>query len=85
MLGATELLQNIAHLVENDYAHNFAFDHHNASLVVDGDATRVLQDVGTEFSHELTVLVVYLYLVCRGSLSDNDIARRANNSYSVRV
>lgn len=65
MLGASELLQNVAHLIEDEHTHHLALDHDDAAFVVDGDATRMLQDVRAELANELTVLIVDLDLVRR--------------------
>ena len=59
---STHNYQLLAHLVEDDDAHDLALDDDDAALVVDADAARVLQDVGAELAHELAVLVVYLHL-----------------------
>ena len=61
------------YLVEDDDAHDLALDDDDAALVVDADAARVLQDVGTELAHELAVLVVYLHL------------KRMNNDWALYV
>ena len=51
-----------ADLIEDDDPHDLALDDDDAALVVDAHAARVLQDVGAELAHELTVLVVDLDL-----------------------
>ena len=60
MLGAAELVEHVAELVEDDDPHDLALDDDDAALVVDADAARVLQDVGAELADELAVLVVDL-------------------------
>ena len=62
VLGAAKLVQDVAGLVEDDHAHHLALHDDDAALVVDGDSSRMLQDIGTEFAHKLTVLVVNLDL-----------------------
>lgn len=42
VFGAPELDQHVASLVEYDDAHHFALNHHDAALIVDGDAARML-------------------------------------------
>lgn len=62
VLGAAKLVQDVAGLVEDDHAHHLALHDDDAALVVDGDSSRMLKDIGTEFAHKLTVLVVNLDL-----------------------
>lgn len=85
MLGTPELDQHVAGLVENDDAHHLALDHHDAALVVDGNAAWVLQNVGAELADELPVLVVDLDLVRGRSLGDDYVTGRLNHGHTVRV
>ena len=62
MLGTTKLVENIAGLIENDDAHNLAFDYNDAAFVVDGNSSGVLQNIGAKFTHKLAILVVNLDL-----------------------
>lgn len=62
VLGAAEFVQHVASLVEDDDSHNLAFDHDDPAFIVDRHASRVLQDIGTKFSHELPILVINLDL-----------------------
>ena len=62
VLGAAELVQDVAGLVEDDHAHHLALYDDDAALVVNSDSPRVLKDIGTEFAYKLTVLVVDLDL-----------------------
>ena len=52
----------VVHLVKDDDSHDLALDDNDSALVVDADSARMLQNVGAEFAHELTVLVVDLNL-----------------------
>ena len=85
VLGATELVQHVAQLVEDDHAHDFTLDDDDAALAVNRDAARVLQDVRTELAHKLSVLVVDLHLMSRASLGHDDVARCLHDCDSVRV
>lgn len=85
VLGTAELDQHVAGLVEYDDAHHLALDHHDAALVVDGDAARVLQYVGAELAHELPVLVVDLDLVRGRPFGDDYVAGRLHHGHAVRV
>lgn len=62
VLGAAEFVQHIAHLIKDDDAHYLAFHDDNSTLVVNGHSSGMLQNVGTELPHELTILIVDLYL-----------------------
>ena len=62
VLGAPELVQDVAGLVEDDNAHHFALHHDDPALVVHGHPAGVLQNVGTKFADELAVLVINLDL-----------------------
>ena len=55
-------LKIVVHLVKDDDSHDLALDDNDSALVVDADSARMLQNVGAEFAHELTVLVVDLNL-----------------------
>lgn len=85
VLGAAELHEHVAGLVEYDDTHDFALDHHDAPFVVDGDAARMLQYVGPEFADKLPVLVVDLYLVCGRSFGDDNVPGRFHYGHAVRV
>lgn len=85
MFGAAEFLQHCAGLVEDDDPHHFAFHHHDASLIVDGDASRVLENVGAEFAHKLPILVVDLDLVGWGPFCNYDVSGGAHHSHAIRV
>jgi len=85
MLGAAELVQHVTELVEDDHTHHLALYYYDPALVVHTDSSGVLEDVGAELPHELTVLVVDLDLVGRGPLCDDDISARLDYSYPVRV
>jgi hypothetical protein len=62
-----------------------AFNNNNASLVVHGDAARVLKNVGAKLAHKLAVLVVDLYLVCGRALCDDDVTRGLDHGHSIWV
>ena len=85
ILGAVELLQDVAVDVEDEHTHDLALDDHDASLVVDADAARMLQDVGAELADELAVLVVDLNLMRGRSLGDDNVARLLDNRHSIGV
>jgi hypothetical protein len=72
---AAELLEDIAERVEDDHAHDLALNNNNTALMVDTHATGVLQNVRTEFTKELSVLVVDLNLVGGRALRHNKVAR----------
>ena len=63
MLRTAELLQHVAHLIEDKHSHHLTFDHDNATLVIHRNASRMLQNVCTELAHELSILIVDLNLV----------------------
>lgn len=85
VLGAVELVQDGAHQVEDDDAHDLALDDHDAVLRVHADASRVLQDVRAEFAQKVPVLVVDLDLVCGWAFRDYDVAGLLHYRHSVRV
>lgn len=85
VLGAPEFDQHVAGLVEDDDAHHFALDYYNAALVVDGDATGVLQYVGAKLAYELSVLIVDLDLVCGRTFGDDYVAGRLDHCHAVGV
>lgn len=85
VLGAPELNQHVAGLVEDDDAHHFALDHHDAALVVDGDAAGVLQYISAELTYELSVLVVDLDLVCGRPFGNDYVAGRLDHGHAVGV
>ena len=85
MLRTAELVQHVAHLIENDDAHHFALDDDDAALAVDRDAARMLQHVGSEFASKLAVLVVDLDLVGRRPLRHDNVARSLDHGHAVRV
>ena len=60
ILGAVELVQHVAHEVEDEHTHHLALDDHNAVLGVHAHATWVLQNVGAELAQKAPVLVVHL-------------------------
>ena len=62
VLGAAKLVEDVAGLVEDDHAHHLALHHDDAALVIHGHPAGMLQDVGTEFPHKLSILVVDLDL-----------------------
>ena len=80
-----KLVQDVAHLVEDDDAHHLTLHDDDPALVVDGDAARVLEDVRPELANELPVLVVDLYLVRRAALGHDDISRRLDNGDAVWI
>ena len=61
---ATELVEDIPHLVKDDDPHDLALDDDDAAAVVRGDSAGMLQDVGSELPDELSVLGEYLDLQC---------------------
>ena len=63
MLGTTKLVENIAGLIEYDDSHDLALNHDDAAFVVNGNSSRVLQNIGAKFTHELAILVVNLDLL----------------------
>ena len=65
VLRASELVQNVAHLIEDYDAHHLALDNDDTTLAVDCDPARVLQHVSSKLAGELAVLVVDLDLVRR--------------------
>ena len=73
MFGTSELLQHVAHLVEDEHSHHLALDHNDASFVVHRNASRMLQDVRTELAHKLTILVVDLNLVSWTAFGHNEV------------
>ena len=62
MLGTTKLIENIATLVKNDDSHDFALNDYDTTLVVHGNSSGMLQNVGTKFTHKLAILIVNLNL-----------------------
>ena len=68
VFGAPKLAENCAHLVEDDDAHDLALYHDNEALGVYADAAGMLEDVSTELTDELTVLIVDLNLKIETSL-----------------
>ena len=62
VLGTSKLIEYIAGLVKNDHSHHFAFNHNDATFIINGDSARMLQDIGTKFAHKLTILVINLDL-----------------------
>lgn len=85
MLGATELVEDVAVLIEDDHSHHLALYNDDPALVVDCDASGVLQNVGPELANKLTVLVVDLNLVRGRPFCNNDISTSLDYSHSVRV
>ena len=62
VLRATKLVKDVARLIEDDDAHDFALHDDYAALVVDRNATWVLEDIGTKLTYKLAILVVNLDL-----------------------
>lgn len=80
MLGASELLQHVAHLIEDEHAHHLALDHDDTALVVHGHASRMLQNVRAELANELAVLVVDLNLMRRTAFGYDEVTCVAEKS-----
>ena len=55
MFGAAKFIENVAHLIEDDDAHHFAFDNNDATLGINAHASRMLKDVGAKLPHKLPV------------------------------
>lgn len=85
MLGTAELLEYVARLIEYDNAHDLALDDDDAPFRVDGNAARMLQYVSTEFSNELSVLIVNLYLMGGRSLGDYDVTGGTYDRDPIRI
>uniref|UniRef100_A0A182M8D4 Uncharacterized protein n=1 Tax=Anopheles culicifacies TaxID=139723 RepID=A0A182M8D4_9DIPT len=85
MFAAAKFLQHIAGLVEDDDTHHLALNDHDAALTVHSDTAWMLENVGTELAHELTVLVVDLDLVCWRALCYDDVARITHNGNAIRI
>ena len=85
ILGAVELVQDVAHEIENDDTHHLALDHHNTTLGVDADSARMLQDIGAELAQKVTVLIVDLNLMSGRAFGDHDIARLLHHRHAVRI
>lgn len=74
MLGAAKLVENCAHLIEDDDTHDLALNDDDSALVVNGDPAGVLQNGGAKLAYELTILVVDLNLMGGAALGDDDVA-----------
>jgi len=85
VLRAAELVQHVAKLVEDDHPHYLALHHDDPAFVVNANSARMLKDVRAKLSHKLPVLVVYLDLVRRRPLGNNDIARSLHNCHAIRI
>jgi len=85
VLRAVELLQHIAHQIEDQHAHHLALNHNDTALGVHADTARMLQDVSAELAQEVAVLVVNLDLVGGRALRYYNVACVLHNSHSVRV
>jgi len=62
-----------------------ALDHNDTPLAVHGDATGMLENVGSKLSHELSVLVVDMDLVGGRALCNHDISAGLDYSNSIRI
>ena len=62
VLGAAELVEHVAQLIEDDDAHDLTLDHNDSALVVHAHSSGMLQNVGTKLADKLSVLVVNLHL-----------------------
>ena len=85
ILGTVELVQYVAHEIEDDHAHHFALDHDDALLGVDADAARMLQDVGAKLANKVAELVVDLNLMRWRAFGDHNLARISHNGHSIRI
>ena len=75
MLGTTKLVEDIASLIKYDDSHNLAFNHNDSAFVVNGNSSRVLQNIGAKFTHELAILVVNLDLLKKIHQNERDSKR----------
>jgi len=85
MLRTAKLLQDVAGLIKNDDAHYLALHYDDTPLRINGDAAWMLEDVGAKFAHELTVLIVDLYLMGRRTFRDDDVAGRFYDGDPIRI
>jgi hypothetical protein len=54
--GTTELVKNIPEHVEDDDPHDLALHNNDAAMIVSGDSTRMLENVGSKLPDELSIL-----------------------------
>lgn len=85
VFGATELVKNISHLIEDDNTHDLALNNDDSSFVVNTNAARMLKDVGAKLSNKLSVLVVDLNLMCWRPLGHNNVSAGLHHRHSVGV
>ena len=85
MVRAIELMKNGAKLIENYHSHHLAFNNNYSPFVVNCHTSWVAESISAKLPYKLSILVIDLYLMCRGTLSYNDISTGTYNGYSVRV
>jgi hypothetical protein len=80
-----KLVQYIAELVEDNHAHDLAFHDNYTAFGVDAHAARMLQYVGTELAHKLSILVVDLYLMGGTAFGDDNVAGLLDDTRTIRI
>lgn len=83
--GAAKLVEDVPDHVEDYDPHDLALDHNDAAAVVRGDAPRVLENVSSKLSDELTILGEDLDLVSGGPLCHHNVPSLGHHGHPVRV